>query len=295
MLLTILTASYNRGYLLKDLYSSLKRQTLKDFVWYIIDDGSIDNTKSLVDKWKTESIGMFPIIYQRCQNGGKNRAINRAVDNIQTEFVMIVDSDDYLVDDAIEFVIPKLKEINGEPNIAGISGLSVQEYAKGSHELEDSVLTINNLQRAAYGLQADACEIYKTDLLRSHPFFVWEGEKFTPEEIVWDTIALEGYCLRWYKRPFVIVRYQDDGLTKDSFSLIKKNPMGYAMLFNHRLRVERKVKTLIKSSYLMTAYSILGKSPFYLLQSNRPFYTIFTFPIGCVVAIRRLLQYRKIH
>ena len=51
ILLTIFTPAYNRAHTLPRTYKSLKRQDCKDFVWLIIDDGSSDNTKELVDGW----------------------------------------------------------------------------------------------------------------------------------------------------------------------------------------------------------------------------------------------------
>ena len=50
-LITIFTPTYNRAYTIHKCYESLKRQTCKDFEWLIIDDGSTDNTRDLVDKW----------------------------------------------------------------------------------------------------------------------------------------------------------------------------------------------------------------------------------------------------
>ena len=48
---TIFTPTYNRGYILHNLYQSLQRQTSKEFEWLIIDDGSIDDTESIVQGW----------------------------------------------------------------------------------------------------------------------------------------------------------------------------------------------------------------------------------------------------
>ena len=80
---------------------SLQRQQVKDFEWLIIDDGSTDNTESLVKGWIT-SEKSFPIRYYKQKNGGKCRAINRALDLAQGELFFTVDSDDYLTDDAIK-------------------------------------------------------------------------------------------------------------------------------------------------------------------------------------------------
>ena len=49
--LTIFTPTFNRQKFLQRGYNALKRQTSKDFIWMIIDDGSTDNTQETVQKW----------------------------------------------------------------------------------------------------------------------------------------------------------------------------------------------------------------------------------------------------
>ena len=66
--LTVFTPSYNRAYTLHKCYESLLRQTSKDFIWLIIDDGSSDNTKELVDSWINENKIEINYIYQENQN-----------------------------------------------------------------------------------------------------------------------------------------------------------------------------------------------------------------------------------
>ena len=53
--ITIFTPTYNRAYTLKKLYDSLLRQTNKDFEWLIVDDGSTDNTKDLINGFTKEN------------------------------------------------------------------------------------------------------------------------------------------------------------------------------------------------------------------------------------------------
>jgi len=58
VLITVFTPTYNREGKLHRVYNSLKNQTLKKvdnkpvFEWLIIDDGSEDNTRELVEKWQ---------------------------------------------------------------------------------------------------------------------------------------------------------------------------------------------------------------------------------------------------
>lgn len=50
-MITVFTPTYNRAYIIENLYKSLQRQTFKDFEWLVIDDGSTDNTEELFASW----------------------------------------------------------------------------------------------------------------------------------------------------------------------------------------------------------------------------------------------------
>ena len=101
MKITVFTPTYNRGYIIENLYKSLQKQTFTDFEWLVVDDGSIDNTEELFDRWKKED-NNFNIRYYKKENGGKCRAINYALDKAKGELFFTVDSDDYLTNDALE-------------------------------------------------------------------------------------------------------------------------------------------------------------------------------------------------
>ena len=103
MEVTIFTPAYNRGDTLSRLYESLKKQSNKSFQWVVVDDGSVDNTRELIESWKKENI--LNIIYVYQENSGKMRAINRGVEFAEGEFFFIVDSDDYITEDAVETII----------------------------------------------------------------------------------------------------------------------------------------------------------------------------------------------
>lgn len=79
MYLTIFTPTYNRAYILKNLYDSLCEQTSKDFEWLIVDDGSSDNTEDLIRSFINE--GRILIRYFKQANAGKHIAINNGIRN----------------------------------------------------------------------------------------------------------------------------------------------------------------------------------------------------------------------
>ena len=76
--ITVFTPTYNRAYILENLYRSLQRQSYGDFEWLVVDDGSSDGTEALFDRWRREE-NPFPIRYVRQENGGKCRAINHGL------------------------------------------------------------------------------------------------------------------------------------------------------------------------------------------------------------------------
>src|SRR5262245_3444530 len=73
-LFTIFTPTYNRRHTIRRVYDSLCAQTLRDFEWLVIDDGSTDGTSELVKGW-VESAD-FPIRYFWQENSGKHIAHN---------------------------------------------------------------------------------------------------------------------------------------------------------------------------------------------------------------------------
>ena len=116
--LTVFTPTYNRAYVLKQCYDSLCRQTCKDFVWLIVDDGSSDNTKEIVEKWMANDNG-FEIRYVYKQNGGMHTGHNKAYELIDTELNVCIDSDDFMPDDAVELIVNFWEE-NRDSSYSGI-------------------------------------------------------------------------------------------------------------------------------------------------------------------------------
>ena len=106
----------------------LKRQTCKDFIWLIIDDGSTDNTKELVDGWIKEN--KIEIKYHWQENQGMHGAHNTAYELIDTELNVCIDSDDYMPDDAVEKIINFLGKY-GSDKVSGIIGLDA--YTDGQN------------------------------------------------------------------------------------------------------------------------------------------------------------------
>lgn len=228
--ITVFTPTYNRGYIIEHLYASLRRQTDTNFEWLVIDDGSNDNTQELFSLWQKEQ-NPFPIRYiRKTKNGGKHRAINLGVEIAQGELFFIVDSDDYLTDDAIETLLKWRKDLPKDAAFAGIAGakgFSKNQMIGTGHGLE--YLDCKNADRDKYGLRSDKAEAYFTSVLRNFPFPEFEGENFITESVVWNAISRAGYKIRWYDKIIYIGEYRNDGLTADNMGLFLRNPKGHLL------------------------------------------------------------------
>lgn len=239
-MITVFTPVYNRAYIIDQLYQSLLRQTNYDFEWLIVDDGSTDNIAELVNQWII-CTREFEIRFCHQPNGGKHRAINRGVQLARGDAFLIVDSDDYLTDDAIDTVLKYWEQIKDNAKFAGVSGLKMHWNMQviGGEPCLDEYVDVTNLERAEYGLEGDKAEVYKTNILKSFPFPEFEGEKFVTEAVVWNKIAYQGFMLRWFNKGIMICKYLEDGLTASGNELYIQNPKGWAE-FLCRERIYRK-------------------------------------------------------
>lgn len=299
MKLTILTATYNRGHLIHKLYQSLRCQTVFDFEWLVIDDGSEDHTAQLFEAWLKEE-NPFPIRYYRQENRGLIRALNRGIQLAQGEYLAKIDSDDYVVDDFAGNLMDWLQGIDGVEDVYAVAGLRVSPEGiplKGvwpRMPQEAEYLDATDLERKDYDLDADMCEAWRTDVLRKHPFPVWDGEKFAPEQIVFHEIALEGLKIRWYPVPMSVCEYQEGGLTRGASKLEKKNPMGYAMMYNHMLKHHQGFLSRLKIAIQCNALCFTGGHPEYILKSNALGLSVAALLPGWLLSFRRRRQYKEV-
>lgn len=297
-LFTVFTATYNRAYILTKLYASLQKQTVKNFEWIIVDDGSTDTTEQLVRTWVCDE-NSFNIRYFKKNNGGKPRAINYGIQFAEGKFFFIVDSDDYLLPKAIECMTAWVSEVDAKADYIGVGaakGYPDMTYTKDMIPIvnDEGYVDANNLERELYNLNMDMCEAYRTSVFKNFPMAEWPGEKFAPEQITLNEIALAGYKLRWHEDIIYVCDYLEDGLTKGSRKLEKNNPMGYAMMYNHMLKYDYSPKKKFFCACQSVALSIYGRHPEYIFKSNNIAYTFLAVPFGIVLAMRREIQFRKV-
>ena len=251
-MLTVFTPAYNRARMLPRLYQSLCDQTCNGFEWLIVDDGSTDDTASVVQSFVDEK--KINIRYYKKENGGKCSAINYALDLAQGELFFIMDSDDYLTDDALEKVAKWEEELPKDQKFAGVVGnrgytetytpntLFEQEYHDGTF-----------LERYSNNIDGERGEIFYTDIHRQYKYPIFEGENFMTEAVVWNRMANDGYKMRFYNDIIWVYEYREDGLTKAGSSIFIKNPMGYGLCLKEKSKfMGEGLKQRLKLYYTFT-------------------------------------------
>lgn len=255
-LLTIFTPVHNRAYIISQLYQSLCRQTSNDFEWLVVDDGSTDDIDRLMAQFKAEE--KIQISYIKQQNGGKHRAINRGVKEARGELFFIVDSDDYLTDDAVEWIIDKFPEILNNKSFAGISGLRIDLNGnKIGGENEFTQIDADAISiRVKHHVTGDLAEVYRTEVLRKFPFPDIIGEKFCSEGMIWNRIAMAGFRLRYCYKPLYICQYLGDGLTAGRVKCRRESPEYSMLLYSELLKNPNiSINDKIKYGLLFWRYS----------------------------------------
>lgn len=231
--ITVFTPTYNRAYILENLYRSLQRQSFRDFEWLVVDDGSGDDTDRLVAGWMAEE-NPFPIRYVRQENGGKCRAINHGLKLAQGELFFTVDSDDYLTDDALEKVDRWERELPKDGNFCGVAGnLGTAPDTTPNTPLPGEYYDGNAFDR--YGIvDGERAMVFYTAVHRQYLYPEFPGEKFMTEGVAWNRMAQDGYKLRFFNDIIWIYEFKADGLTKAGYDLFLNNPQGTGLFFREK-------------------------------------------------------------
>ena len=239
--ITVFTPTYNRAYILKSLFESLKRQNFTDFEWLIIDDGSTDDTEEMISKWIKEQKG-FSIRYYRQENGGKCRAINKGVELARGELFLVVDSDDFLTDDALKKIDEWEQCLPKEQKYCGVSGNLGTTANATSNSLFDERYYDGTLLDRYHLVDGERAFAFYTEIHRQYKYPVFENEKFMTEAVVYNRMAHDGYKMRFFNDIICVYSYQEDGLTKAGNSLFLGNPRGYGLWLKEKVEYLEKRK-----------------------------------------------------
>lgn len=226
--ITVFTPAYNREALLPRLYQSLLDQERQDFVWLIVDDGSTDNTRVLIEAWIQD--GKIEIRYFYKPNGGLHTAYNLGIDKADTELFVCIDSDDYLPKTALDRILRLWDEQGGE-KYAGIVGLdySLDNKPIGDRLPDQKSIHFIDIKMNHRGI-GDTKLVHRTSLLKKYiPMPVFQGEKnFNPSYIFLKVD--QDYPLLILNENICFVDYQQDGMSMNILHQYRNSPNSFMEL-----------------------------------------------------------------
>ncbi len=279
-LITVFTPTYNRAYCLHQLYESLLRQTSTNFEWLIIDDGSTDTTKDLVQGWMDENKISIQYVFQ--ENQGMHGAHNTAYENIKTELNVCIDSDDCMPDNAIELIENKWNKVLNNKNIAGVVGIDIfKDGTIVGKSLPQSITssTLYNLYYK-YKITGDKKLVLRTDVVKKYPKYpIFKGERFVPLGVLYLMID-QDYQLACLNKPICVVEYLADGSSLNIFKQYKNNPRGFRYSRKIELKYYKSTRLkMLKVLHLISSTLFIGDFKF-LKNNPKKLVTVFSLPLG---------------
>lgn len=256
MLISIITATYNRANTLPRLYNSLLVQKNTDFEWILVDDGSDDTTEELVNVWIKEN--KINLRYYKKVNEGKTRAVDFGFSqNPNGIFSFVLDSDDYLPNNALSIIENSL--VNFSTEYIGIVGLKYDSNESLIGEKfkvhESSYIDIYFGKDAISG---DKLFIIRTEIYKKSIVLPFAGEKFMPDNLPY----IRANSLGKYKlvnECFYIGDYLEDGMTSNIYKMAILNIKGFTYEKRELQREKLISKFRIINNIKFIHYCILDK------------------------------------
>ncbi|MBB1274382.1 glycosyltransferase family 2 protein [Psychromonas sp. SR45-3] len=269
---TIFTPTYNREKLLPRLYESLCKQTFKDFEWLIVDDGSTDNTKTLIQKYINEAD--FTIRYLWKPNGGKHTAINKGVSQAHGKFFSIMDSDDWYIENALEIMLNNWNkiDINQQRKFCGVTGLYKSTDGNVlSVKFPEDIFDSNDLDiDYVHQIKGDKIGFKRIEVMKEFPFPEDLGD-FVTESIVWNRIGKK-YSNRFINEILAVAEYQPGGLTDAGRKHAINNPKARVIFLSELLNSGTKlpIQVSFKSTVNLIRYACYSKKSMKEIRAMSP-------------------------
>lgn len=223
--IVVLTATYNHPEELKRLYTSLVNQQDKGFTWFVVNDGSRQETVDAITAMQEENLLQMEVIHHT--NRGKSRSINSALDAIGdgVDFILIIDDDENLYETAVGTVRKYVEEQKGTE----CGAIHFNRFDSDRNEIIadpyfDHDFFMSYQMHKAKKYNADGYVGYFTDKLGKLRFTEFGNEKYSGPATLMMKVTKNSKFL-WSKEVLGVTSYLDGGITKQGRRLRVKNPL----------------------------------------------------------------------
>lgn len=275
MKISILTATYNRAKYLNELYDSLIENSKYEIYleWLIMDDGSTDSTKEVINSFIIQTNNQFlKIKYYHQSNQGKMSAINNLVSYATGDLLIECDSDDYLKSDAVKTIIDKYNSIQNKNDIYALCFLKSDE----NNINIGNTFKYDNYKSNMFNLyfkdeiEGDKSLVFITKIRKQYKYIIEKGEHFCTEARMYNEMDKK-YNIACFNSSIMTCEYLSEGYSKNIKKIYLENPFGFYEYFKQLLSFNMKGVLFNKRLYIIKHYilfSYLTKSKNILKHAN---------------------------
>ena len=261
MKISILTPTYNRANLLKNLYKSILencRDCKLQVEWLIMDDGSKDETKLMVERFISDKKLEIKYFYQ--ENSGKMQALNKLVQKCNGDFIIECDSDDYFSNNAFETIE---KAIEKDKNLENIYALVFLKYDQNGNNMGNK-FPENEYESKMFDLYfkdggtGEKALAFITEVRKKYRYELEHNERFVTEARMYHKMDKD-YKMICNNEYMMVCEYQEEGYTKNINKEFVNNPFGYYMYFYEILNdMDMKGVSFGKRLYIIKHFILFG-------------------------------------
>lgn len=257
MKISVLTPTYNRANLLENLYKSLIENSIYDvnIEWLIMDDGSTDDTKQVIEKYIKENKINIKYFYQ--QNQGKMIAINNLIQKVQGELIIECDSDDYFTKGAFKIIKEEYEKCKNDQKVYAICFL---KYDKNNNNIGNNFKKHRTTMFDLYFKDSETGEkalVFFSNVRKQYKHKLERNERFVTESRMYHQMDLQ-YDIICINKPIMICEYQKDGYTVNIIKQFIENPYGYYEYFKEILQSDIKKIKFKKRIYVIKHYILFS-------------------------------------
>lgn len=255
MKISILTATYNRAHDLERLYTSLviNSNSNIEYEWLIMDDGSTDKTKLIIDNFIKQNIIKIEYHYQ--ENQGKMSAINNLMKFVTGDVIIECDSDDYFVTGAFDIINKNIDKLLSDETVYALAFLKKNESGKidGTEFIEDNHRSDMFSLYYKEKMTGEKILVYKTEIRKKYKHILEADEKFVTEFRMYNKID-EDYDVICINEAIIIGDYKNDGYVKNKKRVFELAPLGFYEYFKEILKMNLKGIPFSKKMYIYKYY-----------------------------------------
>lgn len=203
-MISIIIPVYKAENYLRQCLDSILQQTYTDWEALLIDDGSPDNSGSICDEY-AEKDARFKVFH--IPNGGVSNARNVGLDHAQGEYVMFIDSDDWIDNNTIETCLGQIKANDLDLLQFGALREHIDGTRKPFQILDTKVLSGAEMLRGGKCSASSCLSVYRRSIIEEHQHryltTLWHGEDY------YFNLSLLRYCKKTQRIPNAFYHYRE--------------------------------------------------------------------------------------